>query len=252
MILVLAISGIRTKETMQLEIPIGGSSFLALLDSGSTHNFITEEAARRINLRLQPQQGMRVTIANGDRVASHDVYRATPCAIAGEHFTADFFALQLAGYDVFLGTRWLVSLGPILWDFSTLRMAFTHEGRPVCWQGLAGPPSLFMAVSDFTTLLQAVLSSRPCSPSHGDDTTALQGPPHHHSAGCRSSGRPSLPISGRTQRRARTLVRRHAGPGHHSAELINVLLPCVARQEGGRKLAVGGSAWTTGRSTPLP
>jgi hypothetical protein len=134
---VLAISGVLTKEMMQLEITIGGVSFLALLDSGSTHNFVTEEAARRTSLRLQPQQGMRVTVANGDCVASPGVYRSTPFVIAGEHFTADFFALPLAGYDVVLGTRWLASLGPILWDFSTLRMAFTHEGRPVFWQGLA-------------------------------------------------------------------------------------------------------------------
>jgi hypothetical protein len=130
---VLAISGVHTKETMQLEIAIDGVSFLALLDSGSTHNFITEEAGRRTSLRLHPQQGMRVTVTNGDRVASPGVYRATPFAIAGEHFTADFFALPLAGYDVVLGTRRLASLGPILWDFRTLRMAFTHGGRPVCW-----------------------------------------------------------------------------------------------------------------------
>jgi hypothetical protein len=42
---VLAASGVRTRETMQLRISIGGTSCLALLDSGSSHNFITKEAA---------------------------------------------------------------------------------------------------------------------------------------------------------------------------------------------------------------
>ena len=52
---VLAISGIRTRETMQMGITIGGASFLALLDLGSCHNFITEDAAARTNLVLVPQ-----------------------------------------------------------------------------------------------------------------------------------------------------------------------------------------------------
>ena len=51
-VLVLAISGIRTRETMQMGITIGGASFLALLDLGSSHNFITEDAAARTNLVL--------------------------------------------------------------------------------------------------------------------------------------------------------------------------------------------------------
>ena len=40
-----AITGIRTSETMQVCIQLGGISLLTLLDSGSTHNFVVEEAA---------------------------------------------------------------------------------------------------------------------------------------------------------------------------------------------------------------
>jgi hypothetical protein len=158
---VLAISGVRTKETMQLAISIGGASFRALLDSGSTHNFITEDAAARTNLTLAPRGGMRVTVANGERVACPGVYSDTPFVIEGEHFSADFYALPLAGYDIVLGTRWLASLGPILWDFSTLQMAFWHGGRPVRWQGIAGPASPFLAVCDLDHLLRALLDEFP-------------------------------------------------------------------------------------------
>jgi hypothetical protein len=155
---VLTIAGVRTRETMQLGIAIGGTSFHALLDSGSTHNLIREEAAARTDLVLQPQGGMRVTVANGDCVTCPGVFRATPFTIEGEHFTADFHALPLAGYDVVLGTRWLATLGPILWDFGALRMTFWHNDHPVRWQGLAGRASPCLAVSDFANLLQAVLN----------------------------------------------------------------------------------------------
>ena len=67
---------------------------------------------------------MKVTVANGERVPCPGVYRAAPFSIEGTHFSTDFFALPLAGYDVVLGTQWLATLGPILWDFSALTMSF--------------------------------------------------------------------------------------------------------------------------------
>jgi hypothetical protein len=125
------IAGIRLGETMQVRINLGGASLLALLDSGSTHNFVAEEVAARTSLRLQLHGGMRVTVANGERVPCSGVYRATSFSIEGTHFSTNFFALPLAGYDVVLGTQWLASLGPILWDFGALTMSFWHHDRQV-------------------------------------------------------------------------------------------------------------------------
>ena len=45
-----AITGVRSSETMQMHIVMGGTSLLALIDSGSTHNFIAAEAAGHANL----------------------------------------------------------------------------------------------------------------------------------------------------------------------------------------------------------
>jgi hypothetical protein len=72
---------------------------------------------------------MRVTVANGERVPCSGVYRTTSFSIEGTHFSTNFFALPLAGYDVVLGTQWLASLGPILWDFGALTMSFWHHDR---------------------------------------------------------------------------------------------------------------------------
>ena len=67
---------------------------------------------------------MLVTVANGERVPCPGIYRGTSFTIGDEDFQADFCALPLAGYDVVLGTQWLASLGPIMWDFSDLTMSF--------------------------------------------------------------------------------------------------------------------------------
>ena len=47
-----AITGIRTEDAMQLYITIGNEQFVALLDSGSTHNFVCGDVARRVRLQF--------------------------------------------------------------------------------------------------------------------------------------------------------------------------------------------------------
>jgi hypothetical protein len=154
-----AIAGIRVNETMQVRLNLGGVSLLALLDSGSTHNFISEEAALRAALPLTPGGTVRVTVANGDHVPCPGVYRSTKFSINKEVFTADFYALALAGYDVVLGTQWLASLGPILWDFAALTLSFWRGDHQVCWRGQSGQPSLSLRSCTGDDLLQALLDA---------------------------------------------------------------------------------------------
>jgi hypothetical protein len=52
MISIHAIAGIRIEDTMQLYISIGNEQFIALLDSGSMHNFIRGDVVRRVGLQF--------------------------------------------------------------------------------------------------------------------------------------------------------------------------------------------------------
>jgi len=45
-----ALTGIRTADTMQVTVRMGNHQFTALLDSGSTHNFISGPAAQHVGL----------------------------------------------------------------------------------------------------------------------------------------------------------------------------------------------------------
>jgi hypothetical protein len=158
LISLLAMAGVRTRETMQVHIQLGGNRLLALLDSGSTHNFVSSETTGRTSLKLNPRGNMNVTMENGEKVPCPGVYRNVPFTIDGESFTTNFFALPLVGYDVVLRTEWLASLGPILWDFSALTMSFWHHDHRVCWTGVAGSwaPSVRVCSSDdlFPALLE--------------------------------------------------------------------------------------------------
>jgi hypothetical protein len=85
-----------------------------------------------------PCTNISVTVANGDRVPATGVFRDAPFSIDGEAFWADFFVLLLGGYDLVLGTDWLATLGPILWEFGHQVMSFWHFNHHVRWRGVAG------------------------------------------------------------------------------------------------------------------
>jgi hypothetical protein len=45
-----AIAGVRTRDTMQVVVQLGRVTVTALIDSGSTHNFVSEAVATRTGL----------------------------------------------------------------------------------------------------------------------------------------------------------------------------------------------------------
>jgi len=47
----------------------------------------------------------------------------------------DLYSIPLDCYDMVLGVAFLRTLGPVVWDFDALQMAFLRHGRRVLWQG---------------------------------------------------------------------------------------------------------------------
>ncbi|WVZ80867.1 hypothetical protein U9M48_028309 [Paspalum notatum var. saurae] len=145
-----AVAGVPVNNTIQLQVLLGAATFVALIDTGSTHSFIGEAAARRMGLRIEPRPQFTATVANGERVSCPGVLRQAPVIIDGMMFGVDLFVMPLAGYDVVFGTHWMATLGPIVWDFTARTMTFQQEGRDVCWRGVAPPtaPGLYAATTD--------------------------------------------------------------------------------------------------------
>lgn len=95
---------------MQMPIGLGNMMLRALLDSGSTHNFVSKEEAHRTCLPLQPHTRLHITITNREHVLCSGVLRQAPFTVNDELFSADLFVLPLGGYDVVLGMQWLANL----------------------------------------------------------------------------------------------------------------------------------------------
>jgi len=107
-----------------------------------------------------PQPRLTATVANGERITCPGVIRQAPLNIDGEEFCVDLYVMPLAGYDVVLGTQWMITLGKMLWDFTTRTVAFTHRGRSICWADVAvqqGPR--LAAITSPEDLLEELLSA---------------------------------------------------------------------------------------------
>jgi hypothetical protein len=134
-----AMAGIKTAKTMLLPVTIHGERLTALVDTGSTHNFLSGNAMQRLALQPAGAEQFSVTIANGDRLTCQGVARQVPIVIGDEPFSIDYVGIDLGCYDFILGVDFLSTLGPILWDLDVLTLIFwREEGRRVRWTGFGG------------------------------------------------------------------------------------------------------------------
>jgi hypothetical protein len=119
-----ALTGIQqhTSKTMQLWVQIDDATIMALLDSGSTHNFLDTAIAEHIGLAPQAATSFCVTVASGDRLDCSRRYTNLDIDIADE-----------LHHVLWLGTR-LLRDGP--WC--------PVAGGP--WSGVVGPPSLHTCI----------------------------------------------------------------------------------------------------------
>ncbi|XP_068649560.1 uncharacterized protein [Aristolochia californica] len=102
-----AMTGLHSTNTMQVHATIKHLMLLALVDSGSTHNFLSQLATQQLGLSLQQNSGISVSVANRDKVISVGFCSAVPFVIEGHTFVADFLVIPLAGFNLVLGIKWL-------------------------------------------------------------------------------------------------------------------------------------------------
>lgn len=119
-----AITGAEHYTTMKVQGNIKAHSVVALIDSGSTHSFIDQSLASKLQLPLC-QGSFRVTVANGEKMTSPG-----SCKQVGNNvFIMDLFVISLGSIDVVLGVNWLQTLGVIQWDFKSLHMKFRLKNQ---------------------------------------------------------------------------------------------------------------------------
>lgn len=80
-----ALTGWDTPQTLRTPMKISGQNLVALIDSGSTHNFISEKVANRLNLQVSPTKEFNVRVADGHPLRCDGVYRAVTTVLSVGH-----------------------------------------------------------------------------------------------------------------------------------------------------------------------
>lgn len=90
----------------------------ALIDSGSTHNFMDLSVAKRLGCKLDSITPFAVAVADGNKVHSSVMTQGVTWKMQGVDFRADMLVIPLGGADIVLGIQWLITLGDIRWKSS--------------------------------------------------------------------------------------------------------------------------------------
>lgn len=134
-----AIYGGRTLQKMRVHGKVGKHQMTFLVDSGSTYNFLSNKVVKKAGVNPTGYGKFEVSVANGETLTSVGLCKGVCMLIQGVPIIVDLYLLPLKGCDAVLGAQWLRTLGPIVWDFSKLQMAFNVGGQDVVLKGV--PPS---------------------------------------------------------------------------------------------------------------
>ncbi|XP_038982040.1 uncharacterized protein LOC103710315 isoform X1 [Phoenix dactylifera] len=119
-----ALSGWTGPKTMRVMARIQEQPLTVLIDSGSTHNFVSDRIAKQLQLPIDATVQFGVRVANGEILQCREMFRAVEVELQGKIFLVNFYALPLVGLDVVLGIQWLEKLGPVLCNWKQMTMKF--------------------------------------------------------------------------------------------------------------------------------
>jgi hypothetical protein len=90
MISIHALTGIysHSAKTLQVFMRVSHTTLMALLDFGSTHNFLDTVAAARASVTLHSGNNFTVTVANGDRVTTRVIINISALTSPGKLSTS--------------------------------------------------------------------------------------------------------------------------------------------------------------------
>ncbi|XP_031268741.1 uncharacterized protein LOC116127234 [Pistacia vera] len=129
-----SIVGLTSDHTLKVKGQIGNTEVVVLVDSGASHNFISQDLVERLGLTVEKGKRFGVMVGNG-------------VTIKGE---------ELGGADVILAITWLSSLGDVCANWKKLTMKSELEGVGV---SLQGDSSLVKSGVSLKSMLQSINST---------------------------------------------------------------------------------------------
>lgn len=119
-----ALSGNHNFHTMRVKGMVNGKPLHILIDSGSTHNFLDLNRAKKLGCHLDSIEPQAITVADGNHIACQEVCSCFVWKMGGIEFSTEVMLIPLGSCDMVLGIQWLSTLGTVNWNFKKLLMEF--------------------------------------------------------------------------------------------------------------------------------
>ncbi|XP_060178356.1 uncharacterized protein LOC132608338 [Lycium barbarum] len=131
-----ALNGTMGYKTLRLKGFNEQNPIEVFIDCGSTHNFIDEEAAKRLGCEVITIKAQLVQVADGRGIPTNKLCKGFKWFMQGAMFQDDFLVFPVGKSDMVLGVQWLCPLGDIKFNFQKLFMEFEHQGQLLKLQGI--------------------------------------------------------------------------------------------------------------------
>lgn len=130
-----ALDGTVAPQTVHLHGSIQGQKVLMLIDSGSSHSFISGTLAARLEGVVAAKHPLRVQIADGGQLCCAQEVSNCDRWVQGHKFCSTLKVLPLGCYDMIVGMDWLEKHSPMDVHWGRKQLQFLHHGRKVQLQG---------------------------------------------------------------------------------------------------------------------
>ncbi|XP_075103126.1 uncharacterized protein LOC142177943 [Nicotiana tabacum] len=143
----------RGSDNYEITVSVKGKAVQVLIDTGSTHNFLDLNTAKKLGCVLTAISPFDVFVADGKKVQNNYICKKLVWKMQGVSFDSDMLVLPIGGCSMVLGIQWLIALGDIMWNFKKLRMEFSIMGHKVSLRGIQPPATKMVQQASMDKLL---------------------------------------------------------------------------------------------------
>jgi hypothetical protein len=134
---VAAAKGVNSVNTMKFKGVIQGVEVLILVDSGSSHSFLSATVASQLTGLSSLSPPVLVQVANGGRIRCSQQLLNVDWSVQQCDFLTDFRILDLSSYDMIVGMDWLAMHSPMRIHWLQNWMVISYHNSSALLHGLS-------------------------------------------------------------------------------------------------------------------
>ncbi|WVZ93295.1 hypothetical protein U9M48_039289 [Paspalum notatum var. saurae] len=135
-----ALSSVDNMGCIKLRALVQSTSMLLLLDSGSSHTFVSATFVQHVGIPTVAIPPRQVKLANGTVITADRMVPNLQWCCQWHTLQTNMLVLDMAPYDAILGYDWLETHSPMQCNWADRTISFTLNGRTIQLQGLKSAP----------------------------------------------------------------------------------------------------------------